>query len=241
MSGAPPGGPALVELLDVSRYQDLRGPIDWQRVAASGIAGVYVKATEGTTYVNQSLVADVGGARAAGLEVGAYLFLRGLGGAGQGQHFLATIAGLDLTLPPALDVEVGHSEIADIACNCLDVVEPVAGEAVVYTYEAFQGALQRRPALGSRRLWLAAYHAREPVPAGPWKGQAWWAWQHTGNGTCPGVVGPVDRSRARGLPVAFDAAATLETGPAVDVVEEQGCALGPAGVSPGAHRSPAGR
>ncbi len=191
----------MVEILDISRYQDARGAIDWTRVAASGIAGVYVKATEGTTYVNPSLVADVGGARAAGLDVGAYLFLRGTDGAAQGRHFLATVDGLDLTLAWALDVEVGHSEMADIACACLDAVEPIAGAGIVYTYESFQMALASRPALGSRKLWLAAYHANEPVPAGPWHGQAWAMWQYTGSGRADGVTGDVDRSRARSLPM----------------------------------------
>lgn len=185
----------LVEILDISRYQDARGPIDWQRVAAAGIAAVYVKATEGTTYVNPSLAGDVAGARGAGFEVGAYHFLRGGDGSAQADHFLATVAGLDLTLPAAVDVEVGHSEMADIAVACAERLEEGGAQVIVYTYENFQVALAGRPELGARLLWLARYSAHAPTPAGPWAGQPLGWWQYTGSGACDGVVGPVDRSR----------------------------------------------
>jgi len=190
----------VIEIIDVSRYQDARGPIDWQRVAAAGIRGVYVKATEGATYVNPSLADDFNGAAAAGLLVGVYHYLTHANAAEQAAHLVTTLAALDPTvaaLPWALDVETGHDEIAGIACDMLAAAEPSLGEAAVYTYEHFQAALRSRPELGARRLWLAAYRASEPVPGGPWAGQAWWGWQYSGKGRVDGVVGDVDRSRIR--------------------------------------------
>jgi lysozyme len=191
---------AFAEILDVSRYQhpgNPPAPIDWQAVRASGVCGVYVKATEGTGYVSPSLVEDVTAARAAGLCAGIYHFQRGTDVAGQVANFLAAVAPLaPFDLPWALDVEVGHSEAGPVALAILRAVEPTLGPGVVYTYEHFQEALAGAPELGDYPVWLAAYRASPPVPGGPWKGRAW-AWQYTGHGRCPGVVGDVDRSRMR--------------------------------------------
>jgi GH25 family lysozyme M1 (1,4-beta-N-acetylmuramidase) len=59
--------------IDVSSHQ---GNVDWAKVAAAGTDFAYVKATEGGTYVNPYLDQQYGGAKAAGLYVGAYSFAR---------------------------------------------------------------------------------------------------------------------------------------------------------------------
>lgn len=60
--------------IDVSRYQ---GNIDWAKVKASGITFVFIKATEGRTYVDPNFEKNVTGALAAGMMVGTYHFFRG--------------------------------------------------------------------------------------------------------------------------------------------------------------------
>lgn len=60
------------EGIDVSHYQ---GTIDWQRVVRStNISYVYLKATEGANYVDDTYRRNLTEARRAGLSVGSYHF-----------------------------------------------------------------------------------------------------------------------------------------------------------------------
>lgn len=59
--------------IDVSAWQP---HVDWQKVAASGNRWAIIKATEGATYKSPTFKAQVDGARASGLYVGAYHFAR---------------------------------------------------------------------------------------------------------------------------------------------------------------------
>jgi lysozyme len=90
--------------LDVSKYQ---GHIDWSAVAAAGYRFVYVKATEGDSFVDPTWQQNARGARAAGLLVGGYHFWWPTKDpAAQARHFCQTLAAeAPLSLPPALDVE----------------------------------------------------------------------------------------------------------------------------------------
>ena len=99
--------PAGLPGLDVSSWQ---GNVDWATVAANGARFAYVKATEGTSYVNPYFTQQYFGAFNVGLVRGAYHF--GLPdrstGAAQAQWF-ATHGGAwsadNQTLPGALDIE----------------------------------------------------------------------------------------------------------------------------------------
>ena len=108
---APPGParwPALTNGnsygVDVSSYQ---GQISWASAAQSGVAFAYVKATQGTTYVNPYFDSQWNGAKAAGLQYGAYEFFSLCStGAAQAQAFLATVPTDPAALPPAVDLEL---------------------------------------------------------------------------------------------------------------------------------------
>ncbi len=95
--------------IDVSPYQHPAGAsIDWQAVAASGIAAVMVKLTEGSTWLNPYAAGDCAAAAAAGLQVGCYHFARpdlGNGADAEAAWFAVHLADLALDLPPALDSE----------------------------------------------------------------------------------------------------------------------------------------
>ena len=99
--------PAGLPGLDVSSWQ---GNVDWAAVAANGARFAFVKATEGTSYVNPYFAQQYGGAYDVGLVRGAYHF--GLPdrstGAAQAQWFAAHGGAWSAdgrTLPGALDIE----------------------------------------------------------------------------------------------------------------------------------------
>jgi GH25 family lysozyme M1 (1,4-beta-N-acetylmuramidase) len=62
--------------IDVSSHDHTLGPIDWWAVAADGNKFAYIKATEGSSYINPYFDADYRAAKAAGLLTGAYHFGR---------------------------------------------------------------------------------------------------------------------------------------------------------------------
>jgi len=95
--------------IDVSSNNHNSGSINWAGRRAAGDEFAYVKATEGTSYVNPFYNQDYTGAKNAGLYTGAYAFARpDLGNpVGQANYFVDHIgwATDGLTLPPFLDLE----------------------------------------------------------------------------------------------------------------------------------------
>ncbi len=92
---------------DVSGHQ---GPVDWSGAARTGAKFVYVKATEGTGFVNPQFAQQYNGSYGVGLIRGAYHFARPdiSDGASQARYFLAHGGGWSAdgrTLPGALDAE----------------------------------------------------------------------------------------------------------------------------------------
>ncbi|MCC7542455.1 MAG: hypothetical protein IT379_39925 [Deltaproteobacteria bacterium] len=203
---APPTG------IDVSAWQ---GQIHWPAVASAGHRFAIIKATEGVTYRSPQYERDRDGARASGLYVGSYHFLRwergAASGSAQARHYHDVVGRLspgDIT--PACDLEwiTGHKRDAD---EIVKVVVDFLGECesrfgrwpMIYTGPTFWryclAPAKDELDLTSWPLWVVDY---EP-PLDPMVGAASWRWsiwQHTGSGSCPGISGKVDLNRARDLP-----------------------------------------
>jgi GH25 family lysozyme M1 (1,4-beta-N-acetylmuramidase) len=106
--GASPAAAAPAMLgLDVSSHQN---NINWNSVASHGAQFAYIKATEGTGYVNPDFASQYNGAYQARLIRGAYHFAlpNDSSGAAQASYFVANGGGWSAdgrTLPGALDIE----------------------------------------------------------------------------------------------------------------------------------------
>ena len=102
-----------VQGVDVSHYQ---GEIDWKQIAAQGIHFAYIKATEGSGYVDERFADNWTGAQAAGLLAGAYHFFSFDSPAqSQAELYIQTVGPLEGMLVPAIDVEyyAGHGKVPD--------------------------------------------------------------------------------------------------------------------------------
>lgn len=93
--------------IDVASYQ---GVVDWASFTKVKRSFAYVKATEGTSYRNPYFSAQYGGAKAAGMYVGAYHFANPSGKSGKKQatYFVKHGGGWSndgTTLPGVLDIE----------------------------------------------------------------------------------------------------------------------------------------
>ena len=189
--------------VDIAKYQHPYGAIiDWPAAKRSGVSFVYVKATEGVTYVNPWYADDAPRARASGLQVGAYDFVRPQlplsTAVDQANYFLRTIGEQrrSLALPPALDLEVtgglSRGDLTAWAQLWLDEVRARTGRRpVLYTFPYFADHSIYGPALRNASLWIATYG--HPV-ASPINGgfPSYALWQDSDSGSYPGIAATVD-------------------------------------------------
>lgn len=176
--------------VDVSHYQ---GEIDWNVLAAQNIRFAYIKATEGSSYVDERFADNFGMARQTGLRVGAYHFFSfDSPGTIQALNFIETVEAFDGMLPPVVDVEFyGNMEAnppdpeevrAQIQAY-LDAVEDAYGQRpVIYaTYESWELYIENR--FDDYPLWIRDIWNR------PKSSIDWTLWQYTNRGRLKGFSG----------------------------------------------------
>jgi len=89
--------------VDVSSYQ---GEIDWQTLAAQDIDFAFIKATEGSTFVDRNFDRNFGQAQQTDLSVGAYHFFSyDSTGSTQAENFISHVTPFEGMLPPVIDLE----------------------------------------------------------------------------------------------------------------------------------------
>lgn len=183
---------------DVSGHQ---GAVDWPGAWQAGGRFVYVKATEGTGYINPQFAQQYDGSYQVGMVRGAYHFARPdvSSGADQANYFVDHGGGWTpdgKTLPGAVDAE--YNPYGD-TCYGKDPAALSAWFAdFSNTYRARTGRFPTiytsttwwnrctggNAGFGANPLWLARYSdAPGTLPAG-WQSQQ--IWQYANSGTLPG-------------------------------------------------------
>jgi GH25 family lysozyme M1 (1,4-beta-N-acetylmuramidase) len=174
--------------MDVSSHQ---GSVAWSTAWANGARFAYVKATEGTTFVDPTYAKRVRQARKAGVPVGAYHFARPDRGDGddEARFFLATADIRAGDMLPMLDLEssegLSASELTAWTGAWVRTVTRhlaglgLAGRPIIYT------PFNLEKGFGCY-CWVARYSNvfRAPVVPRPWQRAA--IWQHSN-----GKYGPV--------------------------------------------------
>ncbi len=197
--------PAFLNGIDVSHFQQAIG---WNAVAASGISFCFIKATEGSSDVDPRFASNWRAAGQAGLMRGAYHFFHpAVPVTLQAELFLRTVPPLEARdLPPVLDLEapmewtlVPVLERAALAVSWLEAVEKsLLLRPMVYLSPAFMTeVLHNASTLAAYPVWLA-HHTNGPAPEVPAPWKSWTFWQHTPQGTTPGISTPVDLNRFNG-------------------------------------------
>lgn len=196
--GAPSG-------VDVAGHQHPNGAgINFRAVKADGQDFVFVKATEGTNWVNRFYTDDARAAVGAGMKVGAYHYARpAFDAREQAANFAAQLALVpNQTLPPVLDLEVAEGknprELAQWTREFIGELEARTGRTpMIYTYRYFwQDQMANTDEFSQYPLWLAAYQNHAPEPVGGWDTLAFW--QRSDNGRVNGITGPVDMNLFNG-------------------------------------------
>ena len=98
-----PASKYSVKGVDVSSYQ---GQIDWQTLAGEDISFAFIKATEGSSFVDPRFEDNWQNAKECSLSVGAYHFFSfDSQGKTQAENFINTVTPFEGMLPPVIDIE----------------------------------------------------------------------------------------------------------------------------------------
>jgi GH25 family lysozyme M1 (1,4-beta-N-acetylmuramidase) len=184
--------------------------IDFVQVAAAGIKAVLHKATEGVGYQDSKCVERCVAARQAGLKIGVYHYLRirhnrPQDARDQARAYINVWHGVNSDLLPCLDVEtafnegVTREEAAQAVIEFCDEINILTGhKTIIYTSHGEWVSMGLSPltSLAINPLWVASYGSSATAPP-PWTIFA--AWQFSGSGNAPGVVGPCDLSQCDDL------------------------------------------
>ena len=211
--------------IDVADHQHSHGPIQW-RVVARHYEFAYIKATEGTSYVNRYYTSDSKSALRAGIEVGGYAFATpdDASGAAEANYFLRHSGyARDRTLLfPMVDLEwnpystggrcygLSRPSLTSWIRSYSDAIHRALGVTpVIYTQASFWNrCVGPTSAFVDSPLWVGSDGAASSteVPAGF---PAWEIWQ-SGVGSAAGVHGPVDVDTFNGTAAQLEAELTAK-------------------------------
>lgn len=191
--------------IDIASYQL---NVDFNKVKNSGIEIVYIKATEGVTYVNPLLKSQYSGAMAVGLKVGFYHYLKGNAPILEAKHFLSVIDGMSAQCKYAIDVEelLGQT-ITKISSNVrlfADHLISLGKQVCVYTGDNFY-KVNLDSSVKNIPLWVAHYGVAKPDETN------YVGFQYSSTGKVDGISGFVDLDE-------FSTAIFISTSPPVNVV-----------------------
>ena len=128
--------------IDVSHYQ---GDIDWESIEKQGVEYAYIKATEGSSFVDECYGANRNKAEETGIHTGFYHFFSFESpGITQAENYVNTVGELEGHLLPAVDIEYYGSQHPDKAAvnkeltDMLEYLEEYYGrKPVIYSTQSF--------------------------------------------------------------------------------------------------------
>lgn len=181
--------------MDISRYQ---GTIKWNKVAKyryvdNPLQFVFMKATEGNNYVDDSFKKNFQQAREYGFIVGAYhYYIPNVDPVQQANFFIRTVKLQAGDLPPVLDVEKnGHlvrSLFQQDVMQWIKRVEKHYGvKPIIYTSYKFKSDYLDNDFFNKYPYWIAHYYVDSLAYKGKWS-----FWQYTDMGYIPEIKGDVD-------------------------------------------------
>ena len=192
--GTSPSGYSI-RGIDVSHYQ---GKIDWQSLKnatpdGEPISFVFVKATEGTDFLDDNFNQNIRACRLNGFICGAYhFFLPSEPAEAQAKYFLQNVKLVEGDFPPVLDIEhqgmLTKEEVKVAARTWLKIIEEhYKVKPIIYTNYKFKMQYLNDSVFDAYPYWIAHYYVDTLRYQGRWK-----LWQYTDNGRLEGIKGTVD-------------------------------------------------
>lgn len=150
---------------------------DWSAVKDSGVEAVYIKATEGLTYINPLMDSQYKNAKNQGLKIGFYHFAAKNNPVGEYRHFIDTIGKYEQDLKPVLDYEVSNPDMSFLS-------QFMAQNSDLLLYAAHNVA--DKSGLPKNKIWIAEPNTR-PTDTNGYAGI-----QYSWTGKINGIQGNVD-------------------------------------------------
>lgn len=181
--------------IDVSRYQ---GNINWSRIAAAGKKFVIVRmgsSNANGVYIDPMFLQNVSGAKAAGLQVGAYYYTYAAQKSAVAREldtFLAALQGLQLEYPVFVDVEaaslqsLGKTVLTNLVLYAMDILDQSGWYAGWYSYTNYIHNYLDASRLAAYPCWVADYRGYVGYSG------SYDLWQYSASGTVNGISGAVD-------------------------------------------------
>lgn len=175
--------------IDVSHHN---GEINWQQIP--DVEFVYIKATEGATYVDPMYKQNIKGARAKKLRVGAYHYFRTTSSVQkQFKNYKQHVKKEDIDLIPMVDVEECRkwsvTQFQDSLMRFIQLVKSHYGKApMIYSVNTFYNKYCA-PRFNNYHLMIGRYGNDEPFIKG--RG-TYTIWQKSQTGNLSGIPKNVD-------------------------------------------------
>lgn len=187
--------------IDVSTFQQ---SINWDAVRESGIEFAMIRlgyrgSEQGLLFEDELAQTHYAGAKAAGLQVGAYFFSQSVSveeAQEEAQYAMTIMEGWELDMPLVYDWEYLGDDTrtagmdAELLTDCVlafcETVDAAGIEPMVYFNPAMAGTMLHLEKLTDYRFWLAYYNSQMTFP---YKVDMW---QYTSQGIIPGIEGNVD-------------------------------------------------
>lgn len=186
----------LMRGIDVSHHN---GDIDFSKVAEkeSDVSFVYLKATEGTDFIDPAFIKNSRQAIAANIPTGAYHFFRyDTDGELQALNFINALRGRDFALPPAIDVEDWGNPDGHTTALIVERLRTLIGSLlkfgympIIYTnldgyHRLIKGNFDDVP------LWISSF-SYPPLDTDP-DNLCWDIWQYSHRGDVRGIASATD-------------------------------------------------
>ena len=192
-----PSSSIIYQGIDVSSWQ---GSIDFAQVRNAGIDIVYMKSSEGRSYIDPYFERNYQNAKANGLKVGFYHYVtaRTVEQAREQANFFASvISGKEPDCRLAMDFEsfgnLSVNQINEISKVFLETLQNATNKEVLIYSNSYSARTIFSRELAIYPLWVANYGVSEPGGNDKWA--TWVGWQYTSTGRVAGISGNVDRNQ----------------------------------------------
>lgn len=192
-----PSDSKLYEGIDVSVYQ---GNIDFKKVKEAGIEVVYIRSSQGFSYIDSYFERNYQKAKENGLKIGFYHYVTARSNEEakrQAQFFVSLISGKSVDCRLAMDFEtfgeLSKRQINEIGLTFMKTVEELSKKQVILYSNAYTARNTWEGEVTNYPLWIAEYGVSRPEDAINWK--SWAGWQYTDEGRVNGISGYVDRDK----------------------------------------------
>lgn len=192
-----PSSSPIYQGIDVSSWQ---GSINFSQVKNSGIDFVYIKSSEGRSYIDPFFEVNYQNAKANGLKIGFYHYVTARNTEEaeiQANFFASVIRGKEIDCKLAMDFEsfgdLSVEQINEISRVFLSTLERITNSQCVIYSNSYDARAIFSSELTSYPLWVANYGVSAPESNGKW--ETWVGWQYTSTGRIAGISSYVDRNQ----------------------------------------------